>query len=161
MILMRLKFRLHVLPSFSMTIHEWMTQLHRVHHSVFLPSKVETSALCSPLNCVGQTKAINGAIVDIEAAAKKAAIAADQTFLVKPVNIPMPQALSTSRLLVVHNDAAAKAAAHLLLAVKQVCGNIKCIRFSLVEAFQDPNRGWIPSDKCSYERNDGCGSSRS
>ena len=82
---------------------------------------VKTSGFFAPLNVFGQTNGINQAMAELDIAARKAAIAANQTFLVKPVNIPMPQALSSSRLLVVHNDAAAKAAAHLQLAIKNVC----------------------------------------
>lgn len=88
--------------------------------SVLLPSVMHTSGFFAPLNCWGQQEAINSSLNDIKYAAHKAATAADQTFLVKPVNIPMPQALNSSRLLVVHNDAAAKAAAHLNLAYKTV-----------------------------------------
>lgn len=90
-------------------------------HMNMLPSTVKASGFFAPLNCFGQQNAINNAAVEIKTAAEKAATAADQTFLVKPVNIPMPQALNSSRLLVVHNDAAAKAAAHLFLAYKTVC----------------------------------------
>lgn len=90
-------------------------------HNAMLPGVVKSSGFFAPLNCFGQQHAINNAVSDMERAASKAAIAADQTFLVKPVNIPMPQALSSSRLLVVHNDAAAKASAHLKLALKNVC----------------------------------------
>jgi hypothetical protein len=82
---------------------------------------VKTNGFFAPLNIFGQKNGINQAMAELDIAARKAAIAADQTFLVKPVNIPMPQALSSSRLLVVHNDAAAKAAAHLQLAIKNVC----------------------------------------
>lgn len=92
-------------------------------HSGIFPSTVKVSGFFAPLNCFGQQEAINNAAVEIKTAAEKAATAADQTFLVKPVNIPMPQALNSSRLLVVHNDAAAKAAAHLLLAYKTVCSS--------------------------------------
>ena len=79
-----------------------------------------SSGFFAPLNFVGQTKAINQALVELNFAIKNAARAADETFLVKPVNDPLPQALSSSRLLVVHNDAAAKAAAHLRLAIKEL-----------------------------------------
>ena len=101
-------------------------------HRVMLPSTVEKSGFFAPLNCFGQQDAVNNAVVELERAARKATIAADQTFLVKPINIPMPQALSSSRLLVVHNDAAAKAAAHLSLAVKNVCSSYypTCIFYS-------------------------------
>jgi hypothetical protein len=89
-------------------------------HAAVLPLNVFKSGFFSPLNCFGQQEAINNASVEIKTAAEKALTAADQTFLVKPVNIPMPQALNSSRLLVVHNDAASKAAAHLFLAYKTV-----------------------------------------
>ena len=82
--------------------------------------RLVTSGFFAPLNFVGQTKAINQALVELNFAFKNAARAADETFLVKPVNDPLPQALSSSRLLVVHNDAAAKAAAHLRLAIKEL-----------------------------------------
>ena len=78
------------------------------------------SGFFAPFNILGQTKAINQALIELNFALKKAATAADETFLVKPVNDPLPQALSSSRLLVVHNDAAAKAAAHLRLAIKEL-----------------------------------------
>ena len=90
-------------------------------HSLVLPLEVKTSSFFAPLKIWGQQDAINDALSDIKFAAHKASTAADQTFLVKPMNVPMPQALSSSRLLVVHNDAAAKAAAHLNLAYKTVC----------------------------------------
>jgi hypothetical protein len=83
-------------------------------------ARVVSSGFFAPLNLIGQTKAINQALIELGFALKKAASAADETFLVKPVNDPLPQALSTSRLLVVHNDAAAKAAAHLRLAIKEL-----------------------------------------
>lgn len=104
-------------------IMEWLAAAGRCSneaHDMLLPSAVKTSGFFAPLNCFGQQDAINSSLNDIKFAAKKAATAADETFLVKPVNIPMPQALSSSRLLVVHNDAAAKAAAHLHLAYKIV-----------------------------------------
>jgi hypothetical protein len=104
-----------------MPLADWVSALNRVHHSIFLPNDVVQSGFFSPLNCFGQNDAINNAFIDMERAARKAAIAADETFLVKPVNLEMPQALNSSRLLVVHNDASAKAAAHLALAVKNVC----------------------------------------
>ena len=104
-----------------MTIDQWMSQVGKVHSSMLLPGKVVTSGFFSPLNCIGQDNAINNALVDMEKAARKAALASDQTFLLKPVNIPMPQALNSSRLLVVHSDASSKATAHLLLAIKNVC----------------------------------------
>ena len=108
-----------------MTTDSWISLLSRSvnegHSALILPSHATSSGFFAPLNCFGQNDAINNAVVEIARAEKKAAIAADQTFLVKPVNIPMPQALNSSRLLVVHNDAAAKAAAHLHLAVKNVC----------------------------------------
>jgi hypothetical protein len=90
-------------------------------HIMLLPQKATTSGFFSPMNCFGQQEAINNAAADLSQALNKAVTAGDQTFLVKPVNVPMPQALSSSRLLVVHNDAAAKAAAHLQLAFKNVC----------------------------------------
>ncbi|KAF4670122.1 hypothetical protein FOL47_002184 [Perkinsus chesapeaki] len=46
--------------------------------------------------------------------------AADETFLVKPVNQPMPQALKSSRLLVVHNDAVARAVSHIKQAMRAI-----------------------------------------
>ena len=96
---------------------------------MLLPSSPTTSGFFSPLNCFGQQEAINNAAADSFQALKKAVTAADQTFLVKPVNVPMPQALNSSRLLVVHNDAAAKAAAHLQLAFKNVClMELSCLR---------------------------------
>lgn len=96
------------------------TAISDIHGKLgFLPV-VKTSGFFAPLNCFGQTNAINQAMAEMTVAAQKAATAADQTFLVKPVNSPMPQALSSSRLLVVHNDAAAKAAAHMGLAVKNL-----------------------------------------
>jgi hypothetical protein len=85
---------------------------------MLLPGSVKTSGFFAPLNCWGQQDAINSALSDIKFAAEKAVVAADQTFLVKPENLPQPQSLASSRLLVVHNDAAAKAAAHLNLAYK-------------------------------------------
>lgn len=103
-----------------MWIHSLASAINDIHQ-IMLPTAVKTSGFFAPLNCFGQQNAVNNALVEMERAANKATIAADQTFLVKPVNIPMPQALNSSRLLVVHNDAAAKAAAHLQLAVKNVC----------------------------------------
>lgn len=97
---------------------------------MFLPHKTKQSGFFAPLNIFGQQSAINNGMVDLERAAAKARIAADQTFLVKPVNMLMPQALSSSRLLVVHNDAAAKAAAHLKLAVANVCAS--CVSLLLL-----------------------------
>jgi len=91
-----------------------------LEHAGIIPT-VKASGFFAPLNIFGQSNAINQAMAELDIASKKAAIAADQTFLVKPVNIPMPQALNSSRLLVVHNDAAAKASAHLQLAIKNVC----------------------------------------
>jgi hypothetical protein len=112
----------HVSLYFSVFM-EWYIAIGRASsdfHNVLLPSTATLSGFFAPLNCFGQQDAINSALNDIKYAAQKAATAADQTFLVKPVNIPMPQALNSSRLLVVHNDAAAKAAAHLGLAHKIV-----------------------------------------
>ena len=91
-----------------------------VHASEFPHARLLTSGFFAPLNFVGQTKAINQALIELNFAFKNAARAADETFLVKPVNDPLPQAISSSRLLVVHNDAAAKAAAHLRLAIKEL-----------------------------------------
>lgn len=103
---------------------DWLSAAGRCSneaHSILLPLAAKTSGFFAPLNCFGQQDAINNALSDIKFAAKKAATAADDTFLVKPVNVPYPQGLASSRLLVVHNDAAAKAAAHLHLAYKVVC----------------------------------------
>ena len=98
----------------------WINTINKVHQDLLLPDSATQSGFFSPLNCFGQANAINQAMAVMTLAAKRAATAADQTFLVKPVNLPMPQALSSSRLLVVHNDAAAKAAAHMSLAVKNL-----------------------------------------
>jgi hypothetical protein len=104
-----------------MTLSHWVTAINETHSKMLYPDvTVKTSGFFAPLNCFGQTHAINQAMAEMTIAAKKAATAADQTFLVKPVNVPMPQAMSSSRLLVVHNDAAARAAAHLALAVKNL-----------------------------------------
>jgi hypothetical protein len=107
---------------------EFISHLGRVSsdfHSLLLPSAVKSSGFFAPLNCWGQQDAINDALNDIKFAANKAATAADETFLVKPVNVDKVPALASSRLLVVHNDAAAKAAAHLNLAYKSVCQYVK------------------------------------
>lgn len=98
---------------------EISTALNDLHGNLLFP-QVKTSGFFAPLNCFGQSNAINQAMAEMTVAVKKATTAADQTFLVKPVNSPMPQALGSSRLLVVHNDAAAKAAAHMQLAVKNL-----------------------------------------
>jgi hypothetical protein len=92
-----------------------------VSHDVkIIEPRMVTSGFFAPFNLVGQTRAVNQALIELNFALKKAATAADETFLVKPVNDPLPQALGSSRLLVVHNDAAAKAAAHLRLAIKEL-----------------------------------------
>ena len=99
---------------------EWLHAMGRAScegHEMLLPGSVKTSGFFAPLNCWGQQDAINNALSEIKFAADKAVVAADQTFLVKP-ETPQPQSLASSRLLVVHNDAAAKAAAHLNLAYK-------------------------------------------
>jgi len=91
-----------------------------VHSFDISHPRLVSSGFFAPLNFIGQTKAINQALIELNFAIKNAARAADETFLVKPVNDPLPQALGSSRLLVVHNDAAAKAAAHLRLAIKEL-----------------------------------------
>ena len=98
----------------------WIHAINAAHNNILFPNSATESGFFSPLNCFGQAYAINQAMSEMTAAAKHTTAAADQTFLVKPVNIPMPQALNSSRLLVVHNDAAAKAAAHMALAVKNL-----------------------------------------
>ncbi len=113
-------FRLQVF--FSMTIgsaSDVASAINELHGKLLFPT-LKTSGFFAPLNCFGQSNAINQAMAEMTVAAQKAVTAADQTFLVKPVNTPMPQALGSSRLLVVHNDAAARAAAHLALAVKNL-----------------------------------------